>query len=75
MKKLVLGGAAALVLATAALASTGASAGWKKHHHFKHGWHGPKIIIGGGYVCPRIPVTVFTKWGPVVKFVRSCRYY
>jgi hypothetical protein len=73
MKKLVLGGTAALVLATAALASTGASAGWK--NHFKHGWHGPKIIIGGGYVCPRIPVTVFTKWGPVVKFVRSCRYY
>jgi hypothetical protein len=74
MKKLVLGGTAALVLATAALASTGASAGWKKHH-FKHGWHGPKIIIGGGYVCPRIPVTVFTKWGPVVKFVRSCNGY
>ena len=72
MKKLVLGGAAAIALATVAVAPTGASAGWK--HHFKQGFHGPKIIIGGHY-CPRIPVTVFTKWGPVVKFVRSCRYY
>ena len=69
-KKIVLGAAAALVLAAAAAAPTAASAGWK-NHHFKHGWHGPKIIIGGGYVCPRVPVTVFTKWGPVVHFVRS----
>jgi hypothetical protein len=73
MKKIVLGAAAALALTAAALAPTGASAGWKhgwKGHGFGHG----HVVIRGGYYCPRVPVTVWTHYGPVVKFVRSCRF-
>lgn len=69
MKKIALGAAAALALTVAALAPTGASAGWKGHGF------GYRQIVFRGHYCPRIPVTVWTHYGPIVKFVRSCRYY
>lgn len=90
MKKLLISTGAAALLALAALAPTAASAGgpngghghghgpkhtWNHKHFHGYGWGFKGGYIHAGYACPRVPVTILTAYGPVVKFVRSCGVY
>jgi opacity protein-like surface antigen len=90
-KFLAAAGAAALLaaatLAPSAASAHGAHNGGHHGHKFNH--HGPKYnhyrhghrygwqrAYGwAGPRCPRVPVTVYTAYGPAVQFVRSCRVY
>jgi hypothetical protein len=64
--KFSLAAATAVVLGTAALAPTSASAWWLGEHHWHGGWwgHGPGFWHGGE--CRR---WVMTPWGPRLRWV------
>jgi hypothetical protein len=76
IRKLVLALGASIVIGTAALSPTAASAhGWHHHgwhhgwHHWHHGWHRWHHRYYGCYTVRRV---VWTPWGKRIRRVEIC---